>query len=434
MPSHDTNYVETYFDHKKLTKIHGEPTFHNLKDLKDELRANAASVPSNLGGGLYGHLGLVLDATEYINVSPTPYVHPPLPLALDIPAGTPVHTALRLKTDNDEAIRLHRETLSVEQALKMQIQDALEPLYLKTLKNTHTKKIHQSIPDILTFLFTRYGEVDDKAQANKESEIRSMTFHPADPLVTIFTPLEDLRELGTYSSNPYSEAQIVQYALTIIKQTPDFEKYVETWYAKPRPEQTWSNFKTHFEEAQQSLKKVRGTTMHQASFQHANVLINDVKDEITHLKSIVEHALAPSINNENVPPVHSNISDHPGANHLPQYPLLPDYYSQLNAINNPEQMYCPQANAVTGNNAMFQIIKDLQEEVKLLKMASNNTNNSTRNNKSRKVTHYCYTHGGGTHGKPILSSGKYIACKNPSTDHKPDATMSNKMGGSEKFC
>ena len=98
MPSQDTNYVDTYFDHKKLTKIHGEPTFQHLKDLKDQLRANAASVPSTLGGGLYGHLGLVLDHTEYSSVSGTPYVHPPAPAALNIPDGTPVHTALRLQT------------------------------------------------------------------------------------------------------------------------------------------------------------------------------------------------------------------------------------------------------------------------------------------------------------------------------------------------
>ena len=71
----NTNYAETYFDYKKLTSVCGEPTFQALKDLKDEPRANASNVPSNLGGGLYGHLGLVLSPAEYTNVSVQLYVH-----------------------------------------------------------------------------------------------------------------------------------------------------------------------------------------------------------------------------------------------------------------------------------------------------------------------------------------------------------------------
>ena len=435
MPSQDTNYVDTYFDHKKLTKIHGEPTFQHLKDLKDQLRANAASVPSTLGGGLYGHLGLVLDPTEYTSVSGTPYVHPPAPPALTMPNGTPVHTALRLQTQHAEDKKLNRETISVEQALKMQIQDALEPIYLRTLKNTHTQKIHQSIPEILTFLFTRYGEVDHQAQAAKEDEIRTMVFHPADPLVTIFTPLEDLRELGTYARNPYSEAQIVNYGLTILKQTSDFEKYLETWYARPVVDQTWSNFKDHFEEAQRSLKKVRGTTMEKASFQHANVLIGGVKEEISHLKEIITQALEPRDNDENNPPVHHNVLPTPGVHHVPQYPFPPDYFSNFNGSTmNPDMSYCPQANAVSGDSPLYRLIQDLKNEVNELKLASNNSNGSSKKNSKRKVTHYCYTHGGGTHGQPILSTGTYKACKNPCPEHKSEANMGNKLGGSTKFC
>ena len=52
------NYVDTYFEFKELTKIHGEPTFESLKKIKDELKANASAVTSDLGGGANGHLAL----------------------------------------------------------------------------------------------------------------------------------------------------------------------------------------------------------------------------------------------------------------------------------------------------------------------------------------------------------------------------------------
>ena len=47
--------------------------------MKNELKANAQSVPSTLGGGRHGHLGLVLSEDEYETVTHgTPYVKPTL--------------------------------------------------------------------------------------------------------------------------------------------------------------------------------------------------------------------------------------------------------------------------------------------------------------------------------------------------------------------
>ena len=39
-----------------ITKITGEPNYESLKHLKDQLKANAASIPTTLGGGNHGYL------------------------------------------------------------------------------------------------------------------------------------------------------------------------------------------------------------------------------------------------------------------------------------------------------------------------------------------------------------------------------------------
>ena len=88
MTSTNINYVETYFEYPTLTRIHGAPTYDTLKTLKDQLKANATSVTSDLGGGNHGHLGLVLDTLEYNNVSPVPYDRPLHPGNLTILPGT----------------------------------------------------------------------------------------------------------------------------------------------------------------------------------------------------------------------------------------------------------------------------------------------------------------------------------------------------------
>ena len=72
--SQDAVDYTTLFPYKSLPKIHGEPTYDDIKTLKDKLRANATKITSELGGGAHGHLGLILTAVEYASVSATPYI------------------------------------------------------------------------------------------------------------------------------------------------------------------------------------------------------------------------------------------------------------------------------------------------------------------------------------------------------------------------
>ena len=87
--SSSVDYISTYFEHPTLSKIHGEPNYSMLRKLKNELMRNASSVPSDLGGGANGHLGLLLEAQEYQSVNATAYVRPVHPGNLVIPPGTP---------------------------------------------------------------------------------------------------------------------------------------------------------------------------------------------------------------------------------------------------------------------------------------------------------------------------------------------------------
>ena len=48
------------FEYPSLSKIHGKPDYEQLKNLKDKLKTNATKISSELGGGAFGHLGLVL--------------------------------------------------------------------------------------------------------------------------------------------------------------------------------------------------------------------------------------------------------------------------------------------------------------------------------------------------------------------------------------
>ena len=59
-----------------VTKITGEPNYESLKNSKDELKANAASIPTTLGGGTHGYLGLILSSTAYATIAATQFIEP----------------------------------------------------------------------------------------------------------------------------------------------------------------------------------------------------------------------------------------------------------------------------------------------------------------------------------------------------------------------
>ena len=104
MSTNHVNYIETYFEFKELTKIHGEPTYDSIKQLHNELKANARSVCSSLGGGNYGHLGLVLTDAQYGMISNVPFVRPDHPGPLIIPPNITNHMTVTMRDQHRKQV------------------------------------------------------------------------------------------------------------------------------------------------------------------------------------------------------------------------------------------------------------------------------------------------------------------------------------------
>ena len=99
-----------------------------------------------------------------------------------------------------------------------------------------------------------------------------MSWQPNDPIVLLTWPIEQLQKLATQAGILYTDSQILEKGLTKIRATRDFEYALTQWENKPQAEKTWANFKIHFHEVQLQLKQIRGPTMQQSGFYHANAL------------------------------------------------------------------------------------------------------------------------------------------------------------------
>ena len=90
------NYVSVFFFAQNGSQKSWTTNVQISQKLHKQIKANAVSVTSNLGGGLHGHLEVVIPAFEYNNISGCHFVEPFHPGKLTIPDVGALHDAIRL--------------------------------------------------------------------------------------------------------------------------------------------------------------------------------------------------------------------------------------------------------------------------------------------------------------------------------------------------
>jgi len=160
MTANGINYCDTFFEFPDLApKIHGEPDSESLYKIRNELRANAKSVYSNLSDGAHGHLALVMKATQYALVSNMAFVRPVHPGVLLVPGNATGPQTQVLCEHHKEQLRLFREVEGIEKALIQQIIKSVEAPYLAAIRDRVSNSLTGTAQQILEYLQTAYGRV-----------------------------------------------------------------------------------------------------------------------------------------------------------------------------------------------------------------------------------------------------------------------------------
>ena len=395
----DIDYKNNIFDYPDLTRIIGEPTTSSLITLRNEVKANAQSVHSTLGGGENGHLGLVCSPEIYNTIVPgeTPYVRPNNPGPLNIQGDETQFQIAQRRDEHAEATRLFREVLGVERALIQQIVTAVEAKYLKALRNSVTNKITKTIPEIFHYLFETYGDVSPQELKALTSQVEALHFPPNEPVDTVFTEIDDLATIAELARAPISDQQKINMAYLILQNAQVYNNALTKWNQFDYAQHTWENFKVHFRDAQKALRR-KGALTIQDTMNHIDI-INLVQQGV---QQALEH-------NKQAPPKDDNSSN----NHTP--------FTQ-------ESIPIHDANSVTSNITLQTMQQQIDMMAKMMDSMRNlqtSTSTSTRRFKRNpNQSLYCWTHG--------LCSHTGETCRTPADVHQKEATLDNRMGGSSK--
>ena len=400
-----SHYRENLFPHADLSKVVGKPTYADILNLRREISANLASVPSTLGGGQYGHMGLALKDETYKRMCSVTdsYIRPTDPgkFSPNNLTGAELSAA---KQEHEDLVHDFLEVNVLERTIITQLQNALDRNILLPKTNKISGLITCSIADLFDYLFRAYGNISALTLADTRYQVTRHQYVHGDPMETVFDKIHDYANMAEAYGVAEPEVQLIEMGFIIIMNAMIYADDVGEWNALDSSLKTWEAFQSHFIQAQTSYKKNRPL---------------DTSATLGYP----------------VPPAQANAVVLP----QPEQELAAanEYIAALEADHAATQ----QANLVSHSQAqsshtedtikqLLQKMSDLEAEVKTATSTpttNNNGNNKKKNKKKEmKDRKYCWTHGACAH------TG--TECNNSATGHKKEATFQDMMGGSTKDC
>ena len=393
-----TDFRSTYFNKDAFTAITGYPTYSTIRRLEDEVLRCLKSVPSSLGGGKHGHMGLGVTPTNYQRFSATAYVRPVDPKEFIEPTETDPIARQNAKEEHAKKTQAFLEINLLESTILNMIQEAIDPTILRPLIDRITRCIESSIPEVFNYLYQAYGNLTDHFIVSERQRILQHQYNHANPLEDIFDMLANYNDMATAHGTPETDAQLMSMATIILMNANIFAHAIENWNQKQPHEKTWTRYQIHFIKAQKEYKKARATTT-----------------------SASQGYTSPSANNIDPDPVLPPTEDS-----LELQQAVDQYFANAEAAR---------ATALASQAANAPSIADLMQQLQDLNNKINaqteppTTETKTKTSgkkKEKKPRKYCWTHGSCAH-----SSSE---CKNKATGHKDNATFTDMMGGSTKNC
>jgi hypothetical protein len=241
-----------------VTKIHGQPTSHDLTQLEKEIIAILANIPTRLGGGNYGHVGVIMDPAEYNTmtagidfenpVNPGFY---PADLALNAAAGT----RARAEAEHKELINQFETFEGVRLGTKDLILEAVDTEYLSEIEHETLGYLNQTPRQMIAHLLTRGGALDFADTKDLLAE-RDGEWNVTKKPQIYFNRVEKAMK-GLLRNGINSDLNERRDTLFQLKATGEFDPAVREWEAKPAAQKTWANIKRS---SQRNMRKKTSKT------------------------------------------------------------------------------------------------------------------------------------------------------------------------------
>ena len=386
--------IKEGFPYPDLEKVHGTPTFTDIREIHTKLKANAASIASERGGRNHGLLSLVMAPATYTRITGYNFHPPDNPGNTPrIPRNTPPEVVQDMRAQHKEEIREWREYRATANALRQQIIATFEETHLRILRNAHTGYNNATPLDMLNHLYRTYGQITPKDLEDNDQRMRT-PYDPAQPITNLFAQLQEAVDFADAAQRPYSNEQLLSRAYNLVFQTGLYKDTCKDWRRLQDANKTWDQFKQIFHEAYRDLQSLETTAQNAKYHQANNAEAYNQESEET-MNALAMLAQATEADRTTV--------------------------ANLTQTNTSLLKQLEQANSTV--ETLSKTITELQKQ-----MAALTSHNTTKMRTDTKEQ-YCWSHGRTRTDKHTSAN-----CLRKKEGHQDNATLHNRMGGSSRWC
>lgn len=268
--------IEDSLEKFDISKIDGQPTDEDMNQLTRELGAMLATVPTTNGGGDHGHIGMILDDTEYTSFSTgaTSFVTPRNPGPFPTTVSTNEVDRLRQLAEHKQLIIEYETYQGCLQATRTKIIQAIDPEWLASLRSERLGFTHRTPIELLTHLRSNGATLDD---VDIQELISTMdnAWNPTENPATKFERDDKFEQQLAKVGIPADPQRRLALFKAAVKRAGTFDPAIREWEAKPKSDQTFDKFRPFI------VKEFSKTTTRKLTAQTAGYGIANHVDTVT---------------------------------------------------------------------------------------------------------------------------------------------------------
>ena len=243
--SKDISNVSDYFPHQDIGAIAGRPTYATLLPVRDKLVANAAAIPSTLGGGAHGHSGLVLSDATYHRETGHHFTVPAFPgVVASVPNGTTSLAERNLREKHASDLKQYNLCNAISNSLKKIVISVIDDEHLEALNHSITGYANVEVHQMVSHLFKTYGRFTS-GQLDGARAKAAEPWDPSVPIQSLFSKIKKCADLLEAAEEPLSDKQMVRYGYDAVLKTACFSEEMKKWRRKDPNAKTWVLFKVY---------------------------------------------------------------------------------------------------------------------------------------------------------------------------------------------